>query len=140
MKKSVSVPFSREETYEILMDPIRLALWLDVPSVTTGRGKMHIFEIEDWRAETPWKVRGTIIRNVENEEFCVELDRGRWWNPVELIEITITGTQDGCILEADFTAPEGSPFVESLLDPKGPTRLQAAIAADTVGQFKETGT
>lgn len=63
--------------YRILVDPVALSRWLDLPSVTTGEDPFHVFELEDWQGASPWKVRGTLMEKVPGSRLLVEIESAR---------------------------------------------------------------
>jgi len=131
MKRSVTLPHSRGNVYHALKDPILLAGWLDIPYVSTGYGKLHLFELEDWTSDTPWKTRGFIVDDVRGKGFRVEKDEvGDHRKPV--LALGLSDTEEGCVLEMEWDDPYFDRVTRQLLDTGGHLRLGHLLNIETV--------
>ena len=135
MKRIVTLPHPKDRVYQALMDPILLAGWLDLPSVTTGYGKLHLFELEEWKGDLPWKVRGFILDNIRDEGFRVEKDEvGEHDKPTLSFRLTESEKSEdgerGCLLELESEHPYFERIVMAFLDPRGHLRLQHLLEWD----------
>lgn len=123
MKRTADLPVPREAAYRALTDPILLAGWLNVPYASTGHGELHLFELEDWRSPTPWKVRGFIIENVRGDRLTIEKDEiGTHEKP--MLHLSLSDAPEGCALELEWDSPYFEPVIRELRAPEGLLRLR----------------
>lgn len=130
MIRSVSLTYSKEWVYRALKDPILLAGWLNIPSVSTGFGPLHLFELEDWTGNAPWKTRAFILEDNRNERILLEKDEvGR--NEKPRLEIRLEDHAEGCDLRLEWEDSYFDRFASEVLDPKGHLRLGLLLRVET---------
>ncbi len=130
MKRTVSLPHKRAEVYHAFMDPILLSGWLNVPYVSTGHGELHLFEIEDWNKNHPWKIRCFILDSIRDESFRIEKDEiGDHHKPG--LDLRLVDSEQGCELSLEWEDSYFDRLAKELLDPRGHLRLGHLIAVET---------
>ena len=122
MKRTIQIPLSQEEVFQVLTDPITLLVWLDAVSVTTGAEVFHVFEVVHNRSQVPWRIRGAVIECVPSETFVVETDLHRRQGK-SVLTLHLTKEASGCCLTVEWSGSLLDPLAVALLDPVGVARL-----------------
>lgn len=131
MKRTIHVPFPVSTVYSALMNPMHLSEWLGAPSVTLGEDAYHVFEIEDWRGEDAFRVRGTVLEYVPEQSILIELDPVLH-DSTETLRLSLASKGDSTRLDADWEVQAYTPFIDRLDNPAGFERLRAALATGAV--------
>jgi hypothetical protein len=126
MIREAELPWSREEAYRILMDPVSLVVWLGVSSVTTGPDPLHVFEAVETGGNQPWRVRGAIVERQSGRLLVIETDPDRK-HPVEKFRIELDEAPSGCVIRLEWMPPRLNPLAEALLGPDGILRLSRVL-------------
>jgi len=122
MRRKVRLPFSAEQVYRAILDPMILSAWFDVPYASTGWAPLQLFEIEDRGTPPGWKFRGFVVETVANRKIRIERE-DKNAEAFRALVILLSRAEEGCEMEVAWSSTRLDRLASAFLDPRGHQRL-----------------